>query len=220
MSYLDQTQGPSPAGLASSIIVQAAIGAAVIAGLTVSDFVAPEAPKPMEPVEYKLPPPPEPPKPQEAQQPTPSTPVYTPPTPFELPKPSPQIAVTSDLPPPLPPTPQITPRIEIAPPAPVPSFSPVAAKPRNDPGGWVMDRDYRSSWVRREYTGIAGFTLDIAATGKVTGCQITSSTGHAELDQATCKLVQQRAKFQPARGPNGEPVAGKFRSSVRWQLPE
>ncbi|MCA0976935.1 energy transducer TonB [Qipengyuania flava] len=106
-----------------------------------------------------------------------------------------------------------------APPAPVPTFDPVGAKPRNDPGRWLTDRDYKSSWARRELTGDAKFQLDISRTGAVTGCRILGSTGHSELDQATCSLVTQRAKFEPARGSNGEPVAGKFVSSVRWQLP-
>ena len=223
MSYLDQARGPSPAGLASSIIVQVAIGAAVIAGLTVSDFVKPEAEKEWEPIEYTLPPPPKPPEPERqpeaAQEPPSSTPVFTPPTKFDFEIPRPEIAVTDDLPPPAPPGP-IPGATSGLIPTPTPSFSPVAAKARNNPAGWLSDRDYRTGWIRRELTGTASFRLDIARTGQVTGCQITRSTGHAELDEATCKLVQQRAKFEPARGSNGEPVAGSFSSTVRWVLPD
>jgi periplasmic protein TonB len=69
-------------------------------------------------------------------------------------------------------------------------------------------------------TGKARFRLEIAADGRVTGCTITASSGHPQLDAATCALVSKRAKFQPARGSNGEPVAGTYSNAIDWQLPE
>ncbi|MBX7456687.1 TonB family protein [Qipengyuania sp. 1NDH17] len=224
MSYVDQHQGPSAAGLASSVIVQLAIGAAVITGLTVSQTIIEKEDEGFVAVPLKDPPPPPP--PPEKQEVIPETPVipkpYIPPREFDFKIEEPKIDYTKIMPDPLPPLPQpgTMPKAESEPLAPVATFDPVSAKPRNNPGDWLRDRDYKSSWVRREYQGVAGFKLDIAASGKVTGCRVTSSTGHAELDEATCKLIQSRARFEPARGSNGEPVAGSFSSSVRWQLPE
>src|SRR3546814_8691548 len=57
------------------------------------------------------------------------------------------------------------------------------AAPRNDPASWVTDSDYRSRWIREGLQGTAKFRLEIAASGKVSGCTITQSTGHAVLDQ-------------------------------------
>ena len=225
MSFVDQKRGPSPTGIASAVIVQAAIGAAVITGLSVAGGVV-ELPEILDTWDVRPTPPPESepiPEPQTQQQPeVASQPPITQPTPpidFELPKATYETTekiierpIIVD-----------TPRVDTkppAPPAPVPSFSPISAKPRNDPGAWLSDRDYKSAWARRELTGVASFRLDISQTGKVTGCRITGSTGHSELDQATCSLVQRRARFEPARGSNGEPVAGSYSSSVRWQLPE
>ena len=224
MSFVDQHKGPSAAGLASSIVVQAAIGAAVIAGLTVSQFEAPEAPEPMKPIDYKLPPPPPP--PPEKQEVVPKAPTnpkpYIPPREIDFKIEQPEIDYTKVIPAPLPPVPQpgTMPKAEPEPLAPVATFDPISAKPRNNPGEWLRDRDYKPSWVRRDLAGVAGFRLDIAASGKVTGCRVTRSTGHKELDEATCALIQSRARFEPARGKNGEPVAGSFSSSVRWVLPE
>ena len=225
MSFVDQKRGPSPTGIASAVIVQAAIGAAVITGLSVAGGVV-EPPEILDTWDVRPTPPPESepiPEPQTQQQPeVASQPPITQPTPpidFELPK------ATYETTEKIIERPRIvdTPRVDTkppAPPAPVPSFSPISAKPRNDPGAWLSDRDYKSAWARRELTGVASFRLDISQTGKVTGCRITGSTGHSELDQATCSLVQRRARFEPARGSNGEPVAGSYSSSVRWQLPE
>jgi protein TonB len=64
------------------------------------------------------------------------------------------------------------------------------------------------------------FRLDIAADGRVVGCPITGSSGHPELDAATCALVRRRARFQPARGSEREPGAGSYSNAIDWQLPE
>ena len=227
MSFVDQKRGPSPTGLASAIIVQAGIGAAVIAGLSVAGGVV-EPPEILDTWDVRPTPPPEPeplpePEPKADAQPEVATepPVTIPQPKLDFNQVRPDYETTEvifDGPIVLKPRPEA--EKPPAPPAPVPSFDPVSAKPRNDPGAWLSDRDYQSSWARRELTGVASFQLDIAATGKVTGCRITGSTGHSVLDKATCSLVQKRARFEPARGGNGEPVAGSYSSSVRWQLPE
>ena len=226
MSYVDQKSGPSPAGMASALIVQGAIGAMVVMGLTVAGVTNTDDGTIVDVfnIPDDIPPEPEPvPEPEANQQPevTSQPPITVPEPKFDFERPASPSETTTEVPErPI----ILTPRPPVAkppaPPAPTATFDPVSAKPRNDPGAWLSDRDYRSSWVRREYTGVAGFRLDIAASGKVTGCRITSSTGHSELDEATCKLIERRARFEPARGPNGEPVAGSFSSSVRWQLPE
>lgn len=97
-------------------------------------------------------------------------------------------------------------------------FDPIAPRVRN--GGWVTDNDYRTPWINRGWEGTAGFRLQIGADGRVDSCTITDSTGHSALDEATCRLVQRRARFDPARNERGEAVSGSFSSAVRWQIPE
>ena len=224
MSYIDQKTGPSPTGLASALIVQGAIGAMVVMGLTVAGVTKVDDGPIVDVFDIPddIPPEPEPvPEPETSQQPEVATepPVTVPQPKFDFERPRPDYK-TSEVIVDRPVIPIPQPKVDPAPPAPTPSFSPVSAKPRNNPGAWLRDTDYKSTWVRREFQGVAGFKLDIAATGKVTACQLTSSTGHAELDEATCKLIQSRARFEPARGSNGEPVAGSYTSAVRWVLPE
>ena len=222
MAYADNRKA-SPAGMAAAIGVQAAIGFAVITGLTVTAGII-EKDDIVTAINVKTDPPPPAPPPPEPE--TSTTPEVTTSPPITVPKPDftlvdtpPVIPTTERIFPPQP-IPQPGPT-RVAPPAPVPTgFDPVGAKPRNNPGAWLSDRDYKSSWARRDLTGTATFKLDIAATGKVTGCQVIRSTGHSELDDATCVLVQKRAKFEPARGRSGEPVAGSYTGSVLWQLPD
>ena len=131
MSYVDQHKGPSAAGLASSIIVQLSIGAAVIAGLSVTQFAQEPPSGPIRTVEYPLdpPPPPPPPEPREAIPETPVTPLpYIPPREFEFKVDKPDFDYTDVMPDPLPPVPQPgeLPRADPEPLAPVASFTPVS----------------------------------------------------------------------------------------------
>jgi protein TonB len=105
-------------------------------------------------------------------------------------------------------------------PSPLPSFDPISAKPRNQPSRWVTDRDYKSRWIREGLSGVARFTLQIDANGRVSDCTITRSTTHAALDAATCKLVSDRARFTPARGSDGAITSGTYSSSIRWDIPD
>ena len=218
MSFVDQSRRPSPASMAAVIGVHAAIGMALVAGLTVSGAV-PEIINEIGATNIPIEPPPPPVDPVEpsTSETTPAV-VHTPPTKLDLTPVEPSFETTPLIIPPIP-TPQPGLGVELPKPTPAPSFNPVGAKPRNDPARWLTDNDYRPSWARRELTGTARFRLEIAATGKVTSCTVTGSTGHSELDAATCALVTKRARFEPARGSNGEPVAGTFSSAVKWELP-
>ena len=219
MSYTDQTRGPSPASMAAVIGVHAAIGAILVAGLTVTGTV-PDIITPFDATNIPIDP--HPPKPPEQTQPNPRDTVQPRPQ-----TPVPPIDVKTTETPPLPPLqlPTFPPLDfpsgkEAAKPEPISNFTPVGAKPRNDPAAWLSTDDYRPSWVRRELTGLARFRLEIAANGRVTDCTVTGSTGHGVLDIATCKLVTQRARFEPARGGTGEAVASSYSGAVLWQLPE
>ena len=223
MAYVDQKRGPSPTGMAGALAVQLAIGAAVIAGLSVTQIVRPPDTR-TNVFDIPIEPPPQKPEKVEDQIPEPTfdPPVTVPQPKFELDQVKPDY-ITTDTTPDRPIV--IQPKEVIldpppAPPSPTATFDPVGAKPRNDPRAWLSDRDYRPAWIRRELTGTARFRLEISATGKVSGCRVTGSTGHAELDEATCMLVQRRARFEPARGSAGQPVAGSYAGSVLWRLPE
>lgn len=101
-----------------------------------------------------------------------------------------------------------------------PEFKPVGAMPKGSPGNWVSTNDYPTRDIRQGHEGTAIFVLAIAADGKVSDCQITRSTGHAGLDQATCTKVSQRARFNPARNESGQNVAGTYTGSITWVIPD
>ena len=227
MAYLNQDKRSSPGSLAAVIAVHAGLGAALVLGLQVAVTITPE---PDDPTTFNIPKtPPPPPEVIEDPAPTPKTAeriVTAPEVEIDLSNAEQTVNVIEpDILtfPPIGGTETGT-GIEIAlptpTPIPTPAFDPVSAKPRNDPALWITANDYRPSWIRREWVGTARFTLNIAANGRVENCTITGSTGHGALDAATCKLIQKRAKFQPARSSAGEAVPGTFTNAVRWELPE
>lgn len=220
MAYLDTRRRPDVGSIAAVVAVHVALGAALVLGLTVSGVIKVED-GPI--VAVPLDPPKPPPSPEPSATPTEvaTRDPYVPPLPFPLPTGDPPIDRTKVIPTPAPPQPIPSPSFTPAPlPSVTPSFTPKAASPRNDPKRWVTSDDYRSNWIRQEMTGKARFRLEIAADGRVTGCTITASSGHPELDAATCALVSKRARFQPARGSEGQPVAGSYSNAIDWQLPD
>lgn len=75
------------------------------------------------------------------------------------------------------------------------------------------------SWVADE-TGETSFTLFVDASGAVTDCTITSSSGSQALDDKICEIAVERAEFDPATDAEGNPVAGQFETSHRWDKRE
>ncbi|MDE8650845.1 energy transducer TonB [Novosphingobium album (ex Liu et al. 2023)] len=160
----------------------------------------------------------EPPPPPPKQEQAPPPPI-APPVKINVATTPPPITTVTTAPPP-PPT------IILAPPAPVPAPPPpppkgpsAAAQPRGNPASWATANDYPARALREERTGTTGFRVTVGTDGRVIDCQITSSSGHADLDQATCDNVRRRARFKPAME-NGEPVQGSYSNRIRWVIPE
>ena len=147
-------------------------------------------------------------------------PVVAPPPIVQTPAPAPTMTVVRTPPPVFNPVPVAAPP---PPPPPPPAAPPVAATratPRSSPGSWLSDADYPSRAQREERSGTAGFRLQIGADGRVTDCTITSSTGHPDLDEATCRLLPRRARFKPAKGSDGAEMPDTYNGRITWRLPE
>ena len=91
--------------------------------------------------------------------------------------------------------------------------------PAANPGLWVTTNDYPAEALREKREGTVGFVLTVGADGMVSACQITTSSGHPDLDTTACGLIAQRARFTPAKNAKGVDVAGRYANRVRWQIP-
>jgi TonB family protein len=107
---------------------------------------------------------------------------------------------------------------------PPPSIDTVAhprpTTPLGNPGTWATTNDYPVAALREERGGVVSFRLTVDATGQVSDCTITSSSGSPDLDVVTCALVTQRARFQPATDAKGKNTIGSYSNRVRWIIPD
>jgi TonB family protein len=60
--------------------------------------------------------------------------------------------------------------------------------------------------------------LSINESGRVPACEILRSSGNQHLDSTTCRLIQQRFRFRPARDRNGQPVSDYAAWQQTWWL--
>ena len=105
------------------------------------------------------------------------------------------------------------------PPASKPDSFPAPPEPSTQPGSWVQTSDYPSISLRNEEQGITRFTVTVSEYGRVEDCQVTSSSGHQALDDATCSLIEQHARFRPAFDKDGNRVEGTYSSMINWVIP-
>lgn len=82
------------------------------------------------------------------------------------------------------------------------------------------DEDYPKGAIRNEEQGTVAIRLEISATGEIVSCSVTESSGSKLLDEATCRIMSERARFVPARDAKGRAVADSFNSRIVWRLPD
>ncbi|WP_417613594.1 energy transducer TonB [Parasphingorhabdus sp.] len=91
----------------------------------------------------------------------------------------------------------------------------IVSGPRHLSGAMTRRDIPRSVW-KAEARGnvIARFT--VGADGRARGCEIKQSSGHSELDATTCRLIETRFRFEPARDARGRPVASPYGWVQEW----
>jgi len=218
MAYADQEMSSNKIiSIVLVVIIHILLGYALVTGLAYTavkkvasqlDMIDIDEEEPPEEIEEPPPPPPD--------QPIEPPPVVSPP-PIVAPvaAPRPVIRTVPTAPPP--------PRPVVAPPPPPPPPPPpqrANPEPRGNPGSWANANDYPSRALREEREGTTRFRLTVNADGRVSDCQITGSSGHADLDEAACKNLTRRARFRPALDANGNPTTGSYSNAVRWQIPK
>jgi TonB family protein len=86
------------------------------------------------------------------------------------------------------------------------------ARPVGNPGEWFAG-GYPVEAMKARVEGRVGFALDIGSDGKPTGCRVIRPSNSALLDDATCAIAMEKARFEAGTG------ARRYSSSVRWTLP-
>lgn len=219
MAYADQeVSGNRIAAFVVVALLHLALGYALVTGLAYEGFK--QVMKKVTTVDIKKDEPKkEPPPPPKKMAAAP--PIVAPPPKINVSTVSPPVTTVSVAPPPAPPVLVVAPPgPAAAPPPPPPRFTPKAASPKGNPGNWATTNDYPTRALREEREGVTGFRVTVGTDGRATSCDVTSSSGSSDLDQATCSNVLRRARFTPATDGEGNPTTGSYSSRVRWVIPK
>lgn len=84
--------------------------------------------------------------------------------------------------------------------------------------GRIDDDDYPRGAYRERVGGTVIARLTVSAEGRVSRCEVRRSSGNAELDATTCRLILRRFRFAPARDAEGRAVEGQVGWRQEWWL--
>jgi periplasmic protein TonB len=210
------------AAIAVVAIIHLILGYTIVTGLAYNVIKAATEDLKTFDVEQEPPPPvEEPPPPPEVVPETPPPVVSPPPVVRTQIPPPPAVRTVQEAPPPV-----VTPRAPVAPPAPPapppPPPPPVTVVPprsaTGDLQGLFRGDDYPQAAIRNDEQGAVTVRLTVGTNGRVSNCSVTSSSGSRTLDSATCRILQSRARFTPARDSQGNPTTDTVTQRIRWQL--
>jgi periplasmic protein TonB len=86
--------------------------------------------------------------------------------------------------------------------------------------GRIRGSDYPEGAYRRHASGTVFVRLTVGIDGRVSDCAIDESSGHADLDAATCSLILKRYLYRPARDLQGRPVVDQVNLAQVWETTE
>ena len=84
--------------------------------------------------------------------------------------------------------------------------------------GRLMDSDYPDRARRAGAEGAVAVRFTVQPNGRVSGCQVIQSSGNADLDGTTCRLIERRFRYRPARDGQGRAIAEVTTKLYTWGL--
>lgn len=84
--------------------------------------------------------------------------------------------------------------------------------------GAINNSDYPRAAARANIGGTVTAFYTVLASGRVTGCQVKRSSGNSELDAITCRLIEQRFRYDPARDSEGNAIIDVTGWQQKWWL--
>ena len=85
--------------------------------------------------------------------------------------------------------------------------------------GEIRASDYPKELGRAGIGGRVSVTFTVQVNGRPSGCHVTRSSGVAQLDTLTCRLIEQRFLFRPSTDRNGRPVPDQVDWDHDWIAP-
>lgn len=83
-------------------------------------------------------------------------------------------------------------------------------------GGRLKDSDYPEAAKAELVGGTVSVRYLVGVTGRVSDCRVTRSSGSADLDATTCRLIEQRFRYKPSRDARGRAVPAIIVENHSW----
>ncbi len=84
--------------------------------------------------------------------------------------------------------------------------------------GRISDRDYPRAAGEAGVGGMVSVIYTIEPDGRATNCRITHSSGNTPLDTTTCRLIEERFRFDPSGDRRGNPVRSRMVQDHYWEM--
>ncbi len=95
----------------------------------------------------------------------------------------------------------------------------LARPPRSiRPESWISMEDYPARALRDAAEGNVRYRMTVGTNGRGRDCVVTISSGHEALDEGTCRLLEQRGLYEPARDAQGNAVDAQVAGIIEWKL--
>lgn len=84
--------------------------------------------------------------------------------------------------------------------------------------GHLKIKDVPQELIAGGRGGTVSVIYAVETDGRVTDCQVSRSSGLPDLDALTCRLIEQRFRYEPSRDPEGHPVRSHVYENHSWEF--
>ncbi len=92
------------------------------------------------------------------------------------------------------------------------------ATPPRQIRGRISNRDYPENLSDAGIGGRVTVLYVVEVDGRVPECDVVGSSGNAQLDQLTCRLIRERFRFRPSLDGRRRPVPSLIRENHSWSV--
>lgn len=84
--------------------------------------------------------------------------------------------------------------------------------------GEIKDKDYPRVSALAGVGGTVWVRFAVETNGRATDCVVTRSSGHEDIDETTCRLIENRFRYKPATDYAGHPVRAYLVERHTWSI--
>lgn len=84
--------------------------------------------------------------------------------------------------------------------------------------GRIYDRDYPRAAARAGIGGTVWVRYVVTPKGRAQDCRVTRSSGNADIDAVTCRLIEKRFRYRPGTDEAGRAISSVVEEDHHWEV--